>query len=318
VIRYLVRRLSLGFAMLLVTSALIFVALRVIPGDPTAARTSRPGVTAAQAAEIRHQLGMDQPIPVQYVTWLAGVLRGDFGQSYFGDSSTTELIQRRVLPTVELTVVSVLLALVISVPLGIAAAMRPRSRVDRAIAAYASAGMAMPPFVLAILLISFIAIRLHWLPTRGYVPFLENPVQNLRLIALPALTMAVVISAPMLRFLRASLVDTMSADFVRTATGKGLTWRRVVLRHAVPNAVLPTLTYVGLVVGSLLGGIVVVEWIFGWEGLGALALESVFLRDYAVLQGVVLLAALAFYVTTLSVDLLSFYLDPRLRSEQLT
>ena len=247
--------------------------------------------------------------------WAAGVLQGDFGKSYFNDFSTTELIGQRILPTVELVLASIALALVIALPLGIIAGLKANSRVDRVVSAYASAGMAMPPFWLAILMIALFAIGLRWLPTRGYVSVFENPVENARLMLLPAITMAIVISAPLLRFLRASMIETLTADYVRTAQGKGLAWRRVVLRHAFPNAVLPTLTFIGLVVGSLFGGIVVIEWIFGWQGLGALALDSVFKRDYAVLQGVVLLAATAFYATTLAVDLLSFRLDPRLRAE---
>jgi peptide/nickel transport system permease protein len=315
VIRYTIRRLAVGIGMLILTSILIFVALRVIPGDPTANRAGRPGVTAAQITAIRHELGLDRSIPEQYLLWLSGVIRGDFGTSYFSDFSTTTLIAQRVIPTLELAIVSVTLALLIALPLGILAGMKPNTRVDRVIAGYASAGMAMPPFWLAILLVSLVAIRLRWLPTRGYVPFFDDPVQNLRLIILPSLTLAVVISAPILRFLRASLVETMSADYVRTARGKGVTWSRVVLGHAFPNALLPTLTFVGLVVGSLLGGIVVVEWIFGWEGLGSLALNAIAKRDYAVVQGVVLLAAAAFYASTFVVDVLSFHLDPRLRAE---
>jgi peptide/nickel transport system permease protein len=316
VTRYIARRAGVSIVMLTLASMLIFAALRIIPGDPTAARASRPGVTQEQLEQIRHELGLDRPIPEQYVRWLGGVLRGDFGTTYFSDYSTTELISRRIFPTVELAAVSIVLALLIAVPLGILAAMRPHSLLDRLIAGYASAGMALPQFWLAILLISLFSVQLGWLPTRGYVSVFDDPVENLRLIVLPSLTMAIVISAPILRFLRASLLETISADFIRTAQGKGLLWRRVVLRHALPNGLLPSLTFTGLVVGTMLGGIVVIEWVFGWQGLGSLALESVFKRDYAVLQGVVLLAAAAFIVTTLVVDLITLFLDPRLRAEQ--
>jgi peptide/nickel transport system permease protein len=316
VIRYIARRAGISVVMLTLASMLIFAALRIIPGDPTAARASRPGVTQEQLEQIRHELGLDRPIPEQYVRWLGGVLRGDFGTTYFSDYSTTELISRRIFPTVELAAVSIVLALLIAVPLGILAAMRPHSLLDRLIAGYASAGMALPQFWLAILLISLFSVQLGWLPTRGYVSVFDDPLENLRLIVLPSLTMAIVISAPILRFLRASLLETISADFIRTAQGKGLLWRRVVLRHALPNGLIPSLTFAGLVVGTMLGGIVVIEWVFGWQGLGSLALESVFKRDYAVLQGVVLLAAAAFIVTTLVVDLITLFLDPRLRAEQ--
>jgi peptide/nickel transport system permease protein len=312
---YVLRRIGVSLLMLWLTSVLLFVALRVIPGDPAFARSGRPGVSAEQLEQIRRDLGLDRSIPEQYARWAVGVLQGDFGKSYFNDFSTAELISQRLLPTVELVVASVLLALLIALPLGILAGLRANSRADRVVSAYASAGMAMPPFWLGILIISLLAIQLRLLPTRGYVSVFDNPVENVRLMILPAITMAIVISAPLLRFLRASMIETLTTDYVRTARGKGLGWRRVVLRHAFPNAVLPTLTFVGLVVGSLFGGIVVIEWIFGWQGLGALALDSVLKRDYAVLQGVVLLAAAAFYATTLAVDLLTFALDPRLRAE---
>ena len=174
--------------------------------------------------------------------------------------------------------------------------------------------MAMPPFWLGILVIALFAIHLEWLPTRGYVSPFDDPFENARLLILPAVTMAIVISAPLLRFLRASMIETLSTDYVRTASGKGLAWRRVVLRHAFPNAVLPTLTFLGLVVGSMFGGIVVIEWIFGWQGLGALALDSVFKRDYRA-PGRGAACSGAFYATTLVVDLLTFRLDPRLRAE---
>ena len=312
---YLLRRIGVSVLMLWLTSVLLFVALRVIPGDPAFARSSRPGVTAEQLAQIRRDLGLDLSIPEQYLRWAAGVLQGDFGKSYFNDFSTTELIGRRILPTIELVLASIALALLIALPLGILAGLRSNSAADRVVSTYASAGMAMPPFWLGILVIALFAIQLEWLPTRGYVSPFDDPFENARLLILPAVTMAIVISAPLLRFLRASMIETLSTDYVRTARGKGLAWRRVVLRHAFPNAVLPTLTFLGLVVGSMFGGIVVIEWIFGWQGLGALALDSVFKRDYAVLQGVVLLAAAAFYATTLVVDLLTFRLDPRLRAE---
>jgi peptide/nickel transport system permease protein len=302
--------------MLLIASVVIFVLLRVIPGDPTAVRAARPGVSQAQIVQLRHQLGLDRSIVSQYLVWISGVLHGDFGESYFSNFSTTELINARIGATFELALAATLVGLAIAVPAGILAALRPHSWIDRLLTGGAAAGMAVPPFCLAILLIFFFGIRLGWLPTRGYVSFGDDPLQNLRHLALPAVTTGVLVAAPVLRFLRVSLVDVSRSDFVRTAEGKGLRWRQAVLRHVLPNAVVPTLTFVGLVVGSLLGGIVVVEYVFGWPGLGALAVDSVGDRDYAVLQGVVLLASAAFIAASLVVDLLSFAIDPRLRERR--
>lgn len=311
---FIIRRLAISVLMLVIASIVIFVVLRVIPGDPTAVQGARPGFTAEQLAELRRQLGLDRSIPAQYLSWAGGVLHGDFGQSYFSNFSTTELIGARIGASVELAIAATLAGLVIAIPAGVASVLRPHSWLDRGLSGGAAAGMAVPAFCLGILLVAVFGIELGWLPTRGYVSLTKSPLDNLRYLVLPAMTTAVLVAAPVLRFLRASLLDVAQSDFVRTAEGKGLSWRQTVLRHVLPNALLPTLTFVGLVVGSLLGGIVVVEYVFGWPGLGALAIDSVGKRDYAVLQGVVLLAAAAFVVTNLIVDLLSLVIDPRLRA----
>jgi peptide/nickel transport system permease protein len=310
---FIVRRVLVSSVLLLLTMTFLFVALRLIPGDPTAIRAGQPGVTQEQLDAERHALGLDRPIVEQYGRWVGNALRGDFGKSYFSLAPTTELIKGRVGATLELALVSLLLALAIAVPAAVAVAIRPYSAVDRAVSAFTSAGMAIPTFWFGIILISVFSVRLGWLPTRGYVSPTEDLARNARLILLPAVTLAVVLAAPIVRFLRASLLETTSMDYVRTAHGKGLLWRNVVIRHALPNALLPTLTFVGLIVGQLLGGVVVVEYVFGWPGLGSLAIDAVTKRDYSVLQGVVLLGAIAFILSTLIVDLVSFLLDPRLR-----
>jgi peptide/nickel transport system permease protein len=299
--------------LLFVSSIAIFVVLRVIPGDPTEIRATQAGVTAEVLAEQRKELGLDKPIPEQYVIWITGVLRGDFGTSYFSGFSTARLIGARIGPTVELTLVSVALGLLFAVPAATASAMRPESRLDRALSALAAAGVAIPSFWLGILLIAMFSVRLGWFPTRGYASFLADPLANLRFLALPALTLAVLLGSMFFRFLRSSMLETLSADFIRTAQGKGLIWRAVVIRHALPNGFLPTLTFVGLITGTILSGVVVIEFLFGWPGLGALAVDSVSKRDYPVLQGIAVVAAMGFLLTTLIVDLLSFALDPRLR-----
>jgi peptide/nickel transport system permease protein len=313
--RFVVRRLAVSLLMLLIASLVIFVVLRVIPGDPIAARAGRPGFTAEQLAELRDQLGLDRSIVAQYLSWIGGVLHLDFGQSFFSDFSTTELIGKRVGASFELAIASTVVGLAIAVPAAVLITLRPHSWIDRVLSGGAAVGMAMPPFVLGILFVTVFAIELGWLPTRGYVSLFGDPIGNLRYLALPALTMGLLVAAPVLRFLRAALLDVSRSDYVRTAEGKGLLWRQAVIRHVLPNALLPTLTFVGLVVGSMLGGIVVVEYVYGWPGLGALAVDSVGKRDYAVLQGVVLLATAAFILTSLAVDLIAVAIDPRLRAE---
>src|SRR4051794_1832277 len=301
--------------MLVAASLLIFVVLRVLPGDPTTTQLgSITGTRAETIARLQHQLGLDRPIWSQYVSWVGDVLSGDLGRSYFSQEPVGRLMGGRIGPTAELTFAALALAVLFAVPAGIAAAMRPRGILDRSVTAISSLAMSVPAFLIAIVLIYVFAVKLKLVPTRGYVSLFSDPLENLRLIALPAVTLGFVGAGPILRYLRASLAEATNAPYMRTAEGKGLLFRQTVLRHATPNALIPTLTVVGLEVGRLLGGVVIIEYIFGWPGLGTLIIDSVFKRDYPVLQAGVLFAAAAFIVVTLVVDLLYGVLDPRLRA----
>jgi peptide/nickel transport system permease protein len=311
---WLARRFGASCLLLIFTSIVIFVVLRVIPGDPTSVKLGLPGVTQEQVQQLRHELGVDRPIVVQYLEWLGGAAQGDFGRSYFSDFPTSTLIGRAIGPTLELAVAAMLIVLLLAVPASIVMVVKPRSLISRILSAYASISMALPAFWLGLMLITVFSIKLGWLPSRGHAPLVSSPLQNLKYLILPAITLAIVISGPVIRFLYASLQEELGADYVRTAKGKGLVWRDVAVHHALPNGLLPTLNFVGIMTGSLLGGVVIIEWVFGWPGLGALAVNSVSVRDYSVLQGVVLLASAAFIFVTLVVDVLTFFIDPRLRS----
>jgi peptide/nickel transport system permease protein len=272
------------------------------------------GTSGETIARIQHELGLDRPIYVQYGDWVGDLVTGDLGQSYFSQESVGTLMSGRIGPTAELAAVSLLLTLLVALPLGIAAAVRPGSGFDRFVTGLSSLAMSVPAFLIAIVLIYVFAVRLELVPTRGYVSPFTDPLENLRLIALPAATLAFVSAGPVLRYLRESLTEAANAPYIRTAEGKGLLYRQTVVRHATPNALIPTLTVVGLEVGRLLGGVVIIEYIFGWPGLGTLIVDSVFKRDYPVLQSAVLFAAAAFMLVTLIVDLLYGVLDPRLRA----
>jgi peptide/nickel transport system permease protein len=314
--RFITRRIGLSVLMLVISSILIFIAMRVIPGDPTTAvHNLSVSLTADRQKAIRHELGIDRSIFAQYLTWIGHALRGDLGHSYFSGFSTTELIRRRLAATAELAFSALLLALLVAIPAGVVSAMRPRSLVDRGIAAFASVGIAMPGFWLGVMLASTFGVQLGWLPARGYVSIVDHPGQNIKFLILPAVTLAVLIAAPIIRYLRMSILEVLSADFIRTAEGKGIPWRQVVLRHALPNGMLPTLNVIGVIVGFTLAGVVYIEYVFGWPGLGALTVDIVLKRDYIVLQSLVLLAVVSFVVTTLVIDLLTLLLDPRLRRE---
>lgn len=312
--RFLLRRTVTSILMLVTVSILIFVVLRLLPGDPIITRLgATPGVDPKTIQALRKSAGLDSPLVLQYLRWVGGVVHGDFGQSYFNQYSVGRLIAESLPSTLELTALSMLMSIILAVPLGILAALRPRGFLDRMISTGAAAGLALPQFLVGIMLILVFAVRLHWLPARGAVSFSSSPVQHFQHLILPSLTLAIAATPLLLRFLRSSMVEVLGATYIRTAEGKGASRLRVVIGHAFRNAMIPSLTVLGLIVGYTLGGVVIIEYIFGLPGLGSLAVQSVFNRDYAVLQSVTLLISAMFILTSLVVDLLYGILDPRLR-----
>jgi peptide/nickel transport system permease protein len=300
--------------MLVGVSALIFVVLRALPGDPVIARLgTAQGMNQATIDRLRASAGLDRPVASQYLSWVSGMVHGDLGQSYFSSRPVSALIGPRLGVTLELTLLAMLLSVAIAVPAAVGAATRAGGWLDRVITVLSSTGMAFPPFVAGILLIVVFAVGLRWLPARGYVPFSQDPIQNLRGMILPAAALSVVAAPLLLRYLRGELITALSSQYVRTAEGKGASSRIVVARHALRNAALPTLTMLGLIVGYTLGGSVIVEYVFGLSGLGSLSVQSAFQRDYSVLQSVVMLVSGLFIVVSLVVDLLVWWLDPRTR-----
>ncbi|MDR2323658.1 MAG: ABC transporter permease [Microbacterium sp.] len=314
----LLRRVAISIAMLIATSILVFVVLRLLPGDPVITRLgSTPGVDAETIKRLREEAGLDAPIIEQYLRWMGGIFTGDFGQSYFNQFSVTELIAQRFPATVELTLIGIVLAIIIAVPTAVIASLRPLGAVDRILTAISTAGMALPQFLIGIVLIVVFAVQLRILPARGFTPLADDPASNLVRMILPSLTLAFAAAPLLMRFLRASMIEVLDAPYIRTAKGKGQSGSGVVLGHALRNALIPGLTMLGLIVGYTLGGVVIVEYVFGIPGLGSLAIDAVFKRDYAVLQSVVLLISALFILTTLVVDLLYGVLDPRLRTRRI-
>lgn len=314
-VRMILRRLAVSVAMLAAVSALIFVVLRLLPGDPVITRLgATPGISAETIAQLRKSAGLDAPIVTQYLKWVGGVLTGDLGHSYFNQYSVTELVGQRFPTTIELTVLSMVIAVVLAVPAALVAVRRPGGIVDRIVTTFASAGMALPNFIVGVLLIVVFAVTLKWLPSRGFVPLSQSLGGNLKTMILPAVTLAVAAAPLLMRFLRASLLESLAAPYIRTARGKGGSRARVLLVHAFRNALIPAVTMLGLIVGYTLGGAVIIEYIFGLPGLGSLAVDAVVKRDYAVLQSCVLLISALFIFTTWLVDVVTALLDPRLRS----
>lgn len=308
---YLAQRVVQLVPVLLVISTLVFFIFHVIPGDEATARLGT-SATPERIASLRHELGLDRPVYVQYVDWLSKAVRGDLGKSYINEQPVFSLVLEKFPATLELAFLGVLLSLLVSVPVGTLAALRRGTWIDQIARMVALVGFCVPRYWLAILLILGLAVRVQWFPPAGFVPISEDPIDNLRHSALPVLALAATLAAVQMRFLRSSLLDVIAQDYVRTAYAKGLVHRVVVVRHALANALIPFVTVVGLQFAQLLGGLVVVEQIFAWPGIGWLMVQSITQRDVAVVQGAVLLIATGFVVINLLVDLAYAYLDPRI------
>lgn len=301
---YLLQRIAYGIAVLLAVTSLVFGLLH-LSGDPLAALVP-PGSSPAQAAQLRTHFGLDRPLPVQYATFLGHTLRGDFGDSWRARRPALATILDRLPATLELTAVAMALALAIGITIGVAAGARPGGTVDLAATLLALVGQAVPGFWLGTILILLFAVRLHWLPSSGGA--------GVHAIVLPAVTLGVYPAATIARLLRSSLIETLSRDFIRTAHGKGLSSWAVVRGHALRNAALPTLAFVGFQLGFLFGGAVVVEGVFAYPGVGQLALQSVTSRDLPVVQAFVVVVATLIVLVGIAVDALGRWLDPRLRT----
>jgi peptide/nickel transport system permease protein len=293
-------------------SVLVFSLIHLVKGDPTrlalGTRYSQESYDA-----LRERNGLDLPLVEQYFRWAGRALTGDLGVSFRSGEPVTALIAERLPATLTLAVAAIVLALLIAIPLGTVSALRPRSIVDRIATVISQIGISVPDFWLAIVLILVFAGTLGWLPTGGYVPLTEDPLGWAERLILPAVATGVVSGSVLTRFVRSSVLEALGSDHVRTAQAKGLPERQVFGWHVLRNALLPLVTVTGVQLAYLLSGVVVVEIVFSWPGLGQLALQAVRARDYPVLQGAILLFALVFLVINLLVDLLYSRIDPRIR-----
>jgi len=295
-----------------VVAVFVFLLLRLTAGDP-AAIIAGDNATAQDVVEIRARLGLDQPIGRQFVIWIGRVVRGDFGESFFFKKTVADLIVSRLEPTLALSVCSLVLAVMMAVPLGVVAAYKRGSWIDRSVMALSVLGFSLPAFVIGYALMYLFAIQLAWLPVQGYQPIADGVGGFLQRLVLPSLTLAIIYVALIARITRASVLEVLAADHVRTARAKGLAELPVLLRHALRNAAVPIVTVIGLGVALLIGGVVVTESVFGIPGLGRLTVDAVLARDYPTVQAVVLLFSIAYVVINLLVDLTYTVLDPRIR-----
>jgi len=314
---YVLRRLVLFVPTLLGASLLIFVLLRLVPGDIAQILVYQTGsesstVQAQQVQRLRQDLGLDRPLPVQYVAWLGDLVCGDFGYSYSQRRPVREILVERLPRSLELAVLTLVIAVVWSVPLGVLSAVRQNTLVDYAARLVSISGLSLPIFFSGVLILWALVRFFRYLPPLEYTAFTEDPVENLKHLVWPALAQAFYISAPIARLTRSQMLEVIRHDYVRTARAKGLGERAVVYRHALSNSLLPVVTFVGWWGGRLLGGIVIMEIVFAVPGLGTALVQAVSYRDYPTVQAIVLIMAFVFLVVNLAVDLLYGWLDPRI------
>jgi len=309
---FLARRLLATLPVLLVVSVIVFLMLRLTPGDP-AAVLAGDAASTEHIEQIREQLGLNRPVPVQYVVWLGHLLSGDLGQSYYYKTEVTTLIGQRLEPTLSLAALTLVIAVALAVPLGVIAAWRHGGWLDRTLMAFSVLGFSIPVFVLAYLLIWFVSLELGWLPVQGYKRIAEGLGPWLRHLLLPAITLSIIYVALIARVTRASVLDTLGEDYIRTARAKGLPEPKVLLRHALANAAVPIVTVIGIGIALLIGGVVVTESVYAIPGLGRLTVDAVLARDFPTIQGVILFFSLVYVLVNLLVDMSYVFFDPRIR-----
>lgn len=308
---FLVRRLLQMIVVMWFVATIVFVIFRLVPGNP-AALIVGADASAEQLAAMEATLGLDRPLFQQYVSWGWGVLQGDFGAAFSsGGVEVSAILPPALFRTLELATLSMILALMIAVPLGVVAAVRAGSWLDQFVRAFAVTGFSLPAFVFALLLMNVFALRLGWLPVGGYVQPGTDLVGHLRTLVLPTVTVGLTMAGILVRFVYSSMLDVLRADYIRTARSKGVAEGAITLRHALRNAGIPVVTVAGLQFGLLVGGMVIVEVVFAWPGLGQLMVQAIATRSYNVVQAAVLVSAAVFVVVNTLVDVLYTVLDPR-------
>jgi peptide/nickel transport system permease protein len=310
--QYVTRRVIAIVPVLFGISVLVFLLVHLIPGD-VAQILLGTQATDQQIATLRRTFGLDRPLPVQYLDWISHLMTGDFGVSFRTSRPVLPDLISRFGVTVQLTVVSMVVALAVAIPLGVASAANRGQKADAIARVVALLGLSIPNFWLGTMLILFVSLVLHWLPPVGFVSLLDNPWLGIQTLILPALALGTAVAAFIVRMVRSSLLEVLRQDFIRTARAKGLRDHTVLYSHALKNAFIPVLTVIGVQIGYLLGGAVIIESIFSLPGMGRFLLDSINNRDYSIVQGGVLFIALIFSVVNLAVDLVYGWLDPRIR-----
>jgi peptide/nickel transport system permease protein len=312
--QYVARRCLLALLVLLLVSFVVFSLVRMLPGDTVLLQLSEFGALTPEALEqARRELGLDRPFLEQYGTWMWGLLRGDLGESLTTGRPVSEMLARRINVTLHLAIMSLIISLVVAIPIGILSAIRQDSVLDYGGRLFAILGLSLPNFWIGVVVITYLAIWFNWVPVRALEPIWVNPLKTLPQIIIPAAIIGFRLSAVTMRMTRSSLLEVLREDYIRTAWAKGLRERTVIVRHVLKNAFIPVVTIIGQLFSLLLGGTVIIEFIFLLPGVGSLTLDAVMLRDYTLIQGIVMFFATVMVGMNLLVDLTYAWFDPRIR-----
>ena len=313
-LRYTFKRLLMALLVLVFVTIIVFVTVRLAPGDPVQAKIGPHGDYSPENVErVKESLGLHLPLPAQYIYWLKNCLRFDFGVSLRNGADVGQLILQKLPISLELIVISMVFAVLLAVPLGVLSALKKGSVFDQVVSMISTGFLAIPTFSLGLLFILLFSVQLRLLPPNGYVSFIENPALNLRLVLMPALTLGLMEQASLTRYIRSETIDVLNSNYVRTARAKGMPSRVVYFKHAFKNVLVTVVTLVGMRFSQLFGGTVVVEQLFGWSGLGWFIYQSIINRDYPAVQASVLLIATIFVVVNMVVDILYAVIDPRIK-----
>ena len=315
---YITRRLILGILVLFLVTVLVFVVMRLLPGDPLTLYISQSQLSLGQMTQeqldaLRHQFGLDKPLPIQYVDWINGVLHGDFGKSVFYNTEVGTLIAQRMPITIYLGIMAFILSSILGIIFGVVCAVRRGTWIDNVVTIIANVGITIPSFWVGILLIYIFSLRFHWLPTGGYTSPFTDFWASIRQAIMPVFCLSLFSIASLTRQTRASMLEVVKQDYIRTAWSKGLKERVIIIRHTIKNALIPVITILGVQVSLIFGGSVLIETVFNIPGMGRLMTQAVFQHDYQVVQAGVLIVAMVVVLSNLIVDISYGWFDPRIR-----
>ena len=314
-IEYIIRRLIFGIFVLFIMTTFIFIIMRAVPGDVVTLQLANSGASAEQMEALKAEMGLDKSVLGQLVDWGTNAIQGDLGKSLWSGHEVSQIILDRLPVTIQLAIMSIVLAIIIGIPIGVISAVKQNTFIDHFLKVISIGGLSIPNFWLGLILLTVLSLALNWIPPLGYQSFAENPFVNLQQMFLPAICLAITLSASIVRMTRSAVLEVLHSEFIRTVRAKGAKEGIVIFKHALRNSLVSVITLIGLQVGYLLGGTVVLESIFALPGLGSLIFESVLVRDYPIVQSTVLVFGGMFLLVNLVVDVMYGWVDPRIRAK---